>query len=187
MSNLSQAKRKEMLDYISKLKEIHNDDESIIALKEIENALTEKKYGLVWEQHSEKVDEMLKDNIPVFTEDEEKKILVDKDKDFNFLLEGDNLHSLKLLVKTHKGLIDVIYIDPPYNTKNREFIYDDCMIGEDDGYRHSKWLSFMAERLKIAKELLSEDGAIFINIDDNEHAQLKLLCDDVLGEDYIFQ
>lgn len=183
MSNLSQAKRKEMLDYISKLKEIHNDDESIIALKEIENALTEKKYGLVWEQHSEKVDEMLKNNIPVFTEDKEKKIVVDDDKDFNFLLEGDNLHSLKLLEKTHKGKIDVIYIDPPYNTKNREFIYDDCMVGEDDGYRHSKWLSFMAERLKIAKELLCEDGAIFINIDDNEHAQLKLLCDDIIGEE----
>ena len=83
MSNLSQSKRKEMLDYISKLKKIHNDDESIIALKEIENALTEKKYGLVWEQHSEKVDEMLKDNIPVFTEKEEKKIVADKDKNFN--------------------------------------------------------------------------------------------------------
>ena len=108
---------------------------------------------------------------------------MDNGDDFNFLLEGDNLHSLKLLEKTHKGKIDVIYIDPPYNTKNREFIYDDCMIGEDDGYRHSKWLSFMAERLKISKELLSENGAIFINIDDNEHAQLKLLCDDVFGEE----
>ena len=99
-----------MLDYISKLKEIHNDDESIIALKEIENALTEKKYGLVWEQHSEKVDEMLKDNIPVFTEDEGKKIVANEEKDFNFLLEGDNLHSLKLLEKTHNGKIDVIHI-----------------------------------------------------------------------------
>ena len=172
-----------MLDYIAKLKQIHQDDESIIALKEIENALTEKKYGLVWEKHSERVDEMLKTHIPVFSEAEEKKIIVDNGDDFNFLLEGDNLHSLKLLEKTHKGKIDVIYIDPPYNTKNREFIYDDCMIGEDDGYRHSKWLSFMAERLKISKELLSENGAIFINIDDNEHAQLKLLCDDVFGEE----
>jgi site-specific DNA-methyltransferase (adenine-specific) len=183
MSNLSQEKRREMLDYIAKLKQIHQDDESIIALKEIENALTEKKYGLVWEKHSERVDEMLKTHIPVFSEAEEKKIIVDNGDDFNFLLEGDNLHSLKLLEKTHKGKIDVIYIDPPYNTKNREFIYDDCMIGEDDGYRHSKWLSFMAERLKISKELLSENGAIFINIDDNEHAQLKLLCDDVFGEE----
>lgn len=145
MSNLSQEKRREMLDYIAKLKQIHQNDESIIALKEIENALTENKYGLVWEKHSERVDEMLKTHIPVFSEAEEKKIIANNEDDFNFLLEGDNLHSLKLFEKTHKGKIDVIYIDPPYNTKNREFIYDDCMIGEDDGYRHSKWLSFMAE------------------------------------------
>ncbi|MDD7383847.1 MAG: site-specific DNA-methyltransferase [Peptoniphilaceae bacterium] len=74
-------------------------------------------------------------------------------------------------------------LDPPYNTGNKDFIYDDNFVGTDDGYRHSKWLSFMNERLKIARKLLSEDGAIFINIDDNEHAQLKLLCDDVFGEE----
>ncbi|EGT5008213.1 TPA: site-specific DNA-methyltransferase [Clostridioides difficile] len=182
MSNLSQAKRKEMLDYISKLKEIHNDDESIIALKEIENALTEKKYGLVWEQHSEKVDEMLKDNIPVFTEEEEKKIVANEEKEFNFLLEGDNLHSLKLLEKTHKGLIDVIYIDPPYNRGKNDFRYNDDYIVKEDGYRHSKWLSFMSERLIIAKELLNDKGLIFISIDDNEVAQLRLLMDEIFGE-----
>ncbi len=111
MSNLSQEKRKEMLEYINKLKEIHKDDESIIALEKIETALTEKKYGLVWEEHEEEVDKKLVHNIPIFTEVEERKIIADENEGFNFLLEGDNLHSLKLLEKTHKGKIDVIYIE----------------------------------------------------------------------------
>ena len=182
MSNLSQEKRKEMLEYINKLKEIHKDDESIIALEKIETALTEKKYGLVWEEHEEEVDKKLVHNIPVFTEVEERKIIADENEGFNFLLEGDNLHSLKLLEKTHKGKIDVIYIDPPYNTGSKDFIYDDNYIGVDDGYRHSKWLSFMNERLKIAKELLSEKGYIFISINNCEYAQLKIIMDDLFGE-----
>lgn len=111
MSNLSQKKRQEMLDYITQLKEIHNDDESIIALNNIENALTEKKYGLVWEKHSEQVDRMLDKHVPVFTEDEKRIIKGIKETSYNFLLEGDNLHSLKLLQKTHKNRVDVIYIE----------------------------------------------------------------------------
>lgn len=182
MSNLSQTRRAEMLEYLNHLKEIHTDDESRIALEKIETALTEKKYGLVWEEHVEEVDKQLVHNIPVFKEIEDKKIVRDNTTDFNFLLEGDNLHSLKLLDKTHKGNIDVIYIDPPYNTGNKDFIYDDNYIGSDDGYRHSKWLSFMNERLTIARELLSDEGVIFISIDNNEQAQLKLLCDSIFGE-----
>lgn len=182
MGNLSQIKRAEMLEYLNHLKKIHTDDESRIALGKIETALTEKKYGLVWEEHEEEVDKQLVHNIPVFREIEDKKIVVDENADFNFLLEGDNLHSLKLLEKTHKGKIDVIYIDPPYNTGNNDFIYDDNYIGSDDGYRHSKWISFMNERLKIAKKLLSKHGFIFISIDDNELSQLKILCDEIFDE-----
>ncbi|CEM63424.1 site-specific DNA-methyltransferase [Treponema phagedenis] len=182
MGNLSQIRRAEMLEYLNHLKEIHTDDESRIALGKIETALTEKKYGLVWEEHEEEVDKKLVHNIPVFREIEDKKIIGDNTSDFNFILEGDNLHSLKLLKKTHMGKIDVIYIDPPYNTKNKEFIYNDTRIGEDDTYRHSKWISFMSERLVIAKELLSDEGVIFISIDDNEQGQLKLLCDQIFGE-----
>lgn len=182
MANLSKNKREKMLDYLEKLKEINNDDENIRAITEIENALNEKKYGLVWEEHSEKVDEMLKHNIPIFVEEDTRKIIANENESYNFLIEGDNLHSLKLLEKTHKGKIDVIYIDPPYNTGNKDFIYDDSFVDKTDGYAHSKWLSFMEKRLLIAKELLSNNGAIFINIDDNEQAQLKLLCDSVLGE-----
>lgn len=182
MANISQQKRQKMLEFLNKLKQEHQDDDSLRALGEIEIALNEKKYGLVWEKHTEKVDEMLEHNIPVFCEDESQKILANENDGYNFLLEGDNLHSLKLLEKTHKGKIDVIYIDPPYNTGNKDFIYNDSFVDKTDGYSHSKWLSFMSERLEIARELLSDEGVIFISIDDNEQAQLKLLCDEVFRE-----
>lgn len=182
MENLSQEKRKRMIAFLKKIKEEHkDDDETLIALDEIENELNSKKYGLVWEKHEEKVDRMMQDNIPVFTEVKEREIKATDENSYNFLLEGDNLHSLKLLEKTHAGKIDVIYIDPPYNTRNKDFIYDDTFVNKNDGYAHSKWLSFMSERLEIAKKLLSDDGVIFINIDENEAHQLKLLLDEVFS------
>lgn len=171
-----------MMKFLDEIQMEHEDEKSLRAINEIKNFIVEKKYGLVWEEHSEKVDEMLVDSIPIFTEKEEKRIISNEKIGINFLLEGDNLHSLKLLEKTHKDKIDVIYIDPPYNTKNKEFIYNDTRIGEDDGYRHSKWLSFMNRRLMIAKKIISKDGIIFINIDENEVHQLKLLCDEIFGE-----
>ena len=186
MSNLSQKKREKMLSFLQSLKQTHSDDASIIALNEIENALLNKKYGLVWEEHSEHVDEMLQEHIPVFIEDTTRKITTSHSqqdyKNFNFLIEGDNLHSLKLLEKTHRNKIDVIYIDPPYNTGNKDFLYDDSYIDKNDGYSHSKWLSFMSKRLEIARSLLKYSGFIFISIDDNEFSQLKLLCDEIFNE-----
>lgn len=171
-----------MLEFLSKIKEEHNDDETLIAIGEIENELNSKKYGLVWEKHEEQVDVMMQDNIPVFSE--VKEITSTDDNSYNFLLEGDNLHSLKLLEKTHAGKIDVIYIDPPYNTGSEEenFTYDDNRVDKKDTFRHSKWLSFISERLEIARKLLKEDGLICISIDENEQAPLKLLCDEILGE-----
>ncbi len=118
-------------------------------------------------------------NIPIFLEDETSKIIANENAAYNFLLEGDNLHSLKLLDKTHKGKIDVIYIDPPYNTGNKDFIYDDSFVDKTDGYAHSKWLSFMEKRLLLSKELLSDDGVILVSIDENEQSQLKLLMDSI--------
>lgn len=126
---------------------------------------------------------MLEYNIPVFTEKYNKKIGFDPNKGYNFLLEGDNLHSLKLLSKTHKEKIDVIYIDPPYNLGKDDFSYNDTYIDEDDGYKHSKWLSFMNRRLRLAYNLLNDTGFIAISIDEVEFAQLKLLCDEIFGED----
>lgn len=183
MANLSQIKREKMISFLETLKEQHSDDASLIAINQIEKELTSKKYGLVWEEHEEEVNVKMQTHIPVFTETEDKEIIGNPDSEqYNFLLEGDNLHSLKLLEKTHRGKIDVIYIDPPYNTGNKDFIYNDTQVAFEDTFRHSKWLSFMASRLKIAKTLLKKSGMIFISIDDNEHTQLKLLCDSIFGE-----
>ena len=184
MANLSQQRREQMLSFLETLKEQHNDDASLIAINQIEKELTSKKHGLVWEEHEEEVDVKMKTHIPVFTEVKEKEIVGNSESDeFNFLLEGDNLHSLRLLEKTHKGKIDVIYIDPPYNTGHKDFIYDDAFVDRQDGYSHSKWISFMEKRLKIAHSLLKSSGTIFISIDDNEYANLKLLCDEIFGEE----
>lgn len=132
-----------MIEFLETLKEQHSDDESLIAINQIEKELVSKRYGLVWEEHEEAVGVMMRDNIPVFTEVKEREICMAPDEDYNFLLEGDNLHSLHLLEKTHRGKVDVIYIDPPYNTKNKDFIYDDAYVDKTDAYRNSKWLSFM--------------------------------------------
>lgn len=141
-----------------------------------------KKYGLVWEDKPEDVEERLRDELPVLTEVEERALISDApDAPNHILIEGDNLEALTALSYTHEGKVDVIYIDPPYNTGNKDFIYNDRFVDSEDAYRHSKWLSFMERRLRIARRLLSMGGVIFISIDDNEQAQLKLLCDDIFG------
>ena len=184
MENLSKKRRDEMIAFLELLKKQHSDDDSLIAINRIEKELTSKKYGLVWEEHQEEVDKKMETHIPVFSEVPEYELIEDEyNTSFNFLLEGDNLHSLKLLEKTHKGKVDVIYIDPPYNTGNKDFIYNDEFVGREDSFRHSTWLSFLSERLRIAHKLLSPDGLIFVSIDDNEQAQLKLLMDEIFSED----
>ena len=141
-----------------------------------------KSYGLVWEDKPEAVEERLRDELPVLTEVKERAIISDApDAPNHILIEGDNLEALTTLAYTHEGKIDVIYIDPPYNTGNKDFVYNDSFVDKEDSYRHSKWLSFMSRRLKIAKRLLSDKGVIFISIDDNEQAQLKMLCDEIFG------
>ena len=182
MPNLSQLKRQRMLEFLDKIRIEYQDDESLMAINEIETEITDKKYGLVWEEHEERVSIEIQTKVPVFTEITDKEIISDENLPYNFLLEGDNLHSLKLLEKTHSGNIDLIYIDPPYNTGKEDFMYDDNYVGEDDTFRHSKWLSFMSKRLEIARKLLSEQGTIFIQISDVEVAQLKMLCDEIFDE-----
>ena len=140
-----------------------------------------KKYGLVWEDKPEDVEERLRESLPVLREVKDKAILSDEpDAPNHILIEGDNLEALTALSYTHEGKIDVIYIDPPYNTgKKDEFKYNDYWVDSEDAYRHSKWLSFMDKRLRLAKLLLKDDGLIFISIDDNEIGQLKVLCDEL--------
>lgn len=138
-----------------------------------------KTYGLVWEDKPEDVEERLRNELPVLIEDKDRALTeAGPDAPNHILIEGDNLEALATLAYTHAGKIDVIYIDPPYNTGNKDFVYNDAYIDSEDSYRHSKWLSFMSRRLRIARKLLSERGVIFISIDDNEVSNLKLLCDD---------
>lgn len=185
MSNLSKKKRERMLQFLEELKAKNSDEEDIRAINEIEMALTEKKYGLVWEEHMEQVDDKLKQFIPVFTQDRKKCISTTSSEISNFLLQGDNLHSLYLLEKTHKRKIDVIYIDPPYNTGNNDFIYNDHYIEKNDEFIHSKWLSFMSKRLHIARELLSDAGVLVISIGSQEVANLHLLCNEIFPDKVI--
>lgn len=149
---------------------------------DLHQLLTETpKYGLVWEDTPEEVYDELKEEIPVMNEDRSKAIVNGNEYPNHVIIEGDNLHALTDLCYTHAGKIDVIYIDPPYNTGHKDFYYNDEFVKEDNGYRHSMWLSFMDRRLKLAHKLLADDGVIFISIDDNEQAQLKLLCDSIFG------
>jgi len=166
--------------------------------------IKETKYGLVWHRDlpEEKIDilinpdartpnemfpnEMSGKPFPVLREAKGKEIKTDKTKPVNLIIEGDNYHSLAVLNFTHQEVIDLIYIDPPYNTGNDDFIYNDKMksdyVKSDDPFRHSKWISFMERRLKLAKNLLKPTGAIFISIDDNEQAPLKMICDEIFDE-----
>lgn len=169
-------------DLIQKLEQLKGiSDEERMFLIDLIN--TRKKYGLVWEDKTENVEEELRDKIPVLKEVEEKAIINDTNSPNHTIIEGENLYALTSLISTHQNLIDVIYIDPPYNTGSKEFKYNDRSVDKDDSYRHSKWLSFMHKRLQIAKRLLSDKGVIFISIDDNERAQLRLLCDEIFGEE----
>lgn len=112
---------------------------------------------------------------------EDKDLFINNGEIINFLIEGDNLASLQMLEKTHRGKVDLIYIDPPYNTLKDGFTYSDTLVDKNDTFRHSKWLSFMRRRLVIAQKLLSSNGTIFISIDDNEVAALRVLCDELFG------
>ena len=217
--------KSELISKLQTLEGLTNDERSSLIglLREHKRSAVRtlgsaKKYGLVWEDKPEDVEERLRESLPVLREVKDKAIIagvVQSDlksdgseyKDFqsdkritnadthgerianplervpnHILIEGDNLEALTALSYTHEGRIDVIYIDPPYNTGNKDFVYNDSFVDSEDSYRHSKWLSFMNKRLKIAKKLLSDKGVIFISIDDNEQAQLKLLCDEVFGQ-----
>ncbi|MFC1802262.1 site-specific DNA-methyltransferase, partial [Patescibacteria group bacterium] len=170
-----------------KIKKTYNELLLEVETLKVKNKKLEKrkKFGLVWENKPEKFDKEKTDSLPVLKEKggKFKDIVSNKEEDFNILIEGDNYHSLSVLNYTHRGKIDVIYIDPPYNTGNKDFTYNDRFVDKEDGFRQSKWLSFMEKRLRLAKDLLSKKGVIFISIDENEMAQLKLLCDEVFGLD----
>ena len=186
-TNISKKKRDDLLDKIKQIRAFiaaapqdENTGNLLSYLSDLEKDVNGKKYGLVFEEHREEIDEVLDTHTPVLTEDAD--LFIDHGGQMNFLLEGDNLAALKLLEKTHRGKIDLIYIDPPYNL-GEDFIYSDHYVGREDSFKHSKWLSFMSSRLRIAYRLLASKGAIFISINDAEYAGLKMLCDSMWGDE----
>ena len=161
-------------------------------LERMRKSLRNEDYGLAWIDVPEAFEDDVENKLPIVIPVSKLDIKDDDGKPTHLLIEGENYHALTCLNYTHKGKIDVIYIDPPYNTGSDGFRYKDKRIldkypdgtevPKDHPLRHSYWLSFMRKRLELSKDLLSDTGAIFISIDDNEVSQLKLLCDQVFGE-----
>lgn len=175
---MNSQKRNQLRERIRTLEGLTADERSALL-----GLLAESKpYGLVWEEKPEDVEERLRTELPILREVPERAIISDDpDAPNHILIEGDNLEALSTLAYTHEGRIDVIYIDPPYNTGNKDFVYNDSYVDKDDPYRHSKWLSFMSKRLRTARKLLSENGVMFISIGSDEIAQLTSLCDKMFG------
>ncbi len=169
-------------------KDINREQELLTQIEhlkqKVEKLEKRKKYGLVWEDKPEEFDDISKNAFPVLKEKggKFKDVNPDDEGNFNILIEGDNYHTLSVLNYTHRNAIDIIYIDPPYNTGNKDFVYNDRFVEKEDVFKHSKWVSFIVKRLRLAKNLLKSGALIFISIDDNEFAQLKLLCDEIYGE-----
>lgn len=159
---LENYSREELIEYIHSLKK-------------------RKKFGLVWEEKPEDVVRELENKLPVLTLVPNRTLDLAPGHPINLLIEGDNFHSLSALSFTHKGKVDVIFADPPYNTGARDWKYNNNYVDDSDTFRHSKWLSFMSHRLKIAKELLADSGIICVTIDDYELPRLWMLMDEIFG------
>lgn len=169
-----------LIERIKTLDGLTNDEKSAL----LGLLRSHKKYGLVWEDKPEDIETKLEESLPVLTEVKDRAIISDNpDAPNHILIEGDNLEALAALSYTHDRKIDIIYIDPPYNTGNKDFVYNDSYVDAEDSYKHSKWLSFMDKRLRVAKKLLKDDGAIFVSIDENEYSQLRLLLNEIFGEE----
>ncbi len=164
-------KEKELIARVSELE---------ATIKKLKN---QKKYGLVWEDKPEDVILQCKENVPILKEVKTRKIVTDNSAPANILIEGDNYHSLSVLNYTHKNKVDVIYIDPPYNTGNASWKYNNNYVDDLDNYRHSKWISMMKSRLCLGKNLLTSSGFIVCAIDHFELFTLGLLMDEIFGEE----
>jgi adenine-specific DNA-methyltransferase len=147
------------------------DRESLI--KEIEKL--KKRFGIVFEKRTEDVVEMCKRNMPFLVEDKSRFIKASNSAPTNILIESDNYYALLVLSCTHKNKIDIIYIDPPYNTGNKDWKYNNNYIEKNDGYKHNKWLNFMENRLLLAKDLLTDNGTLICTIDYHEFLELGML------------
>ncbi len=146
--------------------------------------LTKQKLGLYWESSAIARDAALNADIvlPRLVEDAAYSHGLAERSGAgtpNLVIEGDNFDALRLLKSTHAGKIRVIYIDPPYNTGNKDWVYNDKFVGANDRWRHSQWLEFLYQRLLLARDLLTQDGVIMVSINDENRARLELLMDEV--------
>jgi len=153
----------------------------IVALKSEIRRLKKNYLGLVFEDKTEDIMTQCLENVPVLKEVKSKRIFSDEQNPNNLLIEGDNYHSLSVLNYTHKKNIDLIYIDPPYNTGANNWKYNNDYVDKEDSYRHSKWLSLMRHRLNLAKNLLKDDGVLICAIDDNEQAHISVLIESIFS------
>lgn len=151
-------------------------------LHEYRELLKRKTFGIVWEDSPEEIVDKIQNSLPILKNQNKKAILAKAGSVDHIFIEGENYHALSVLNYTHRRKIDVIYIDPPYNTGNKSWKYNNHYVDKDDRYKHSKWLSFMAKRLRLAKHLLTERGVIVVAIDDYEHHTLRALMDELYGE-----
>jgi adenine-specific DNA-methyltransferase len=153
----------------------HLSREDLIALHQKRDA--SRKLGLVWERDEIEHEAALNDDFVALDFDE--SLSVGDGPHRNLIIEGDNFDALRYLNIAYKGRVKCIYIDPPYNTGNKDFIYNDHYVDKEDRYRQSKWLEFMYRRLSIARDLLRQDGVIMISIDDQNRARLDLMAEQV--------
>ena len=164
----------------------YSEKELLAHIKDLEKQIKvlkdRKKFGLVWEDKPEEIVLGCEKQVPIIKEVKNRKLVSDNSPLNNVLIEGDNYHSLSVLNYTHRNKIDVIYIDPPYNTGSSAWIYNNNYIDENDSYRHSKWVSMMKNRLELAKNLLTDNGFIVCAIDHYELFTLGLLMDEIFGE-----
>lgn len=167
-----------MTQLLSKLS-LMNEDELRRELAEI---LTRQRMGLVWEHSAIERDKALNADVVLPHLDHALSCNLGSDPCQNLIIEGDNFDSLRLLRATHANKIRVIYIDPPYNTGNKDWVYNDRYVGENDRWRHSKWLEFLYQRLTLARDLLTSDGVILVSINDENRAKLELLMDEVFPD-----
>lgn len=172
---------------MSSTKNLHTNEEFLSRISELESEIKKLKdrkiYGLVWEDKPEDVVLQCNENVPILKEVKTRKLVSDNSLPTNILIEGDNYHSLSVLNYTHKGKIDVIYIDPPYNTGSTDWKYNNDYVDREDSFKHSKWISFMSNRLRLAKNLLSEKGVLICAIDEYEIHNIRHLLDQWFGED----
>jgi len=153
-------------------------------IREVKKLEKRKKYGLVYDEEKVKevFEEQTQKKLPILKEESSKEVIVEGNTSPHILIEGDNYHVLSVLNYTHKNRIDAIYIDPPYNTGNNSWKYNNRYIEDDDAYKHSKWISFMSKRLQLAKKLLKKNGIICVTIDNHEVHNLRHIMEDVFTD-----